>query len=537
MKAKHFNYDIFISHNRADKVWVRNLAERIADEEYNGRKLRPWLDEQILDPGDLKSNDELTTALDRSRLLGLILSPESMASFWVNFEIDYFLKSRDENSIVFILLKDCELPEKIKKINPDLLDFRDIQNFNNNLQLLFNKLKPGLVITTSHAEQKIDDAFSEFLANDPGGFYAEPTKERDNFYNELSKYPIDDAVYEGLAMAAYSRAAMHLFGISQDFQYNYKMLLGECLGLSLLNSNTYRQVAQHFLSLADAADGNSMILFVIARAFSKLAETDIHQVDLSVLLRAISQLDTKTSLSNEEKALEGMFVRIAGKLRNLPLGELFIKTLSEGGTSSKVIAAGAIAIQYEKASSVFYLSEMEKAIKASPQPVAQQNELASRKLLSLLFDLSVDEEFRVQRAVEMAKQDIRSTFPDVDFPYGFFWINRAKDESAYYIFNDPIIGSIEIATIKNMNETALKTSAGKVVCLSEERIVESLFDQCSAFLIPGQSKDSLLCKRLRSKNVPFAMIKPGLMSELNDGDQVMVSEKQITLWRKTRLIV
>ena len=37
----HYNYDIFISHNRADKEWVRILANRLAEEQYNGRSIRP----------------------------------------------------------------------------------------------------------------------------------------------------------------------------------------------------------------------------------------------------------------------------------------------------------------------------------------------------------------------------------------------------------------------------------------------------------------------------------------------------------------
>ncbi len=48
-----FGYDVFLSHNHAEKNWVRELAERLANTDYNGRPLRPWLDEQIINPGDL----------------------------------------------------------------------------------------------------------------------------------------------------------------------------------------------------------------------------------------------------------------------------------------------------------------------------------------------------------------------------------------------------------------------------------------------------------------------------------------------------
>src|SRR5437899_1410788 len=87
--ARHF-YDIFISHNRADKPWAHALATRLSARLYNGRPLRPWLDEQFLDPGEPASNSELTSAIDRSRMFGLVLSPEALASTWVEFEIAYF---------------------------------------------------------------------------------------------------------------------------------------------------------------------------------------------------------------------------------------------------------------------------------------------------------------------------------------------------------------------------------------------------------------------------------------------------------------
>lgn len=532
MTAKYYNYDIFISHNHADKEWVRELASKIANEDYYGRKLRPWLDEQILEPGNLKSNEELTTALDRSRVLGLVLSPDSVASYWVNFEIEHFLKTRENEAVVLLLLKDCLLPEKLAKSDVALIDFRAANKIEENLSLLWGQLKPKQNLDINVVQQNIDNAFDRFVKNDPGGFYAEPTKERDDFYNELSKYPINDAVFEGFTMVAWKRAAMYLNTIGSGFRYNYKMLLGECLGIAVLESRIYRRVVQQFLSLNVKSNNNTSLLFVVARAYSKLAETDIHQVDLSVIIRAISLLDIKTIITNEEKALEGMFVRIVGKLRNLPLGELLIKTLSEGGESSKIIAAGAISINYEKASPVFYLSKAEENFKNRVHTVEPQNEISSPKLLSLLFDLSVDQNRRVQNAVQMAKQEIQTAYPDVDFPYGYFWFNRAKDFQAKHVFNGPFIGSFAMATIENMNQLALQTNVNNVVCLTEDRIVESLFDQCSAVLVVEQDPGSLLCNRLRSNGMPFAMITTELMTQLNDGDQIMISEKQITRWKK-----
>jgi len=88
------SYDVFLSHNRADKAWTRELCAWLQTTDYNGRALRAWLDEQILDPDDPVSSRQLESGLDRSRFLGLVVSPEALASRWVQAEIDYFLRTR-----------------------------------------------------------------------------------------------------------------------------------------------------------------------------------------------------------------------------------------------------------------------------------------------------------------------------------------------------------------------------------------------------------------------------------------------------------
>ena len=35
-----YEYDIFLSHNRADEAWTARLAERLEQEDWQGRKLR-----------------------------------------------------------------------------------------------------------------------------------------------------------------------------------------------------------------------------------------------------------------------------------------------------------------------------------------------------------------------------------------------------------------------------------------------------------------------------------------------------------------
>ena len=44
--------------------------------------------------------------MDRSRLFALVLSPESVASYWVDFEIQHILATRSTRIIIPILLRE-----------------------------------------------------------------------------------------------------------------------------------------------------------------------------------------------------------------------------------------------------------------------------------------------------------------------------------------------------------------------------------------------------------------------------------------------
>jgi len=107
------NYDVFLSHSHVDKAWTRQLYDRLATTDYNGRRLRAWLDQEVLDPGNLSSSRELESALDRSRFLAVVLTPESVASHWVRHEIDYFVGSKQPESTAVIRRRACKIPQAL----------------------------------------------------------------------------------------------------------------------------------------------------------------------------------------------------------------------------------------------------------------------------------------------------------------------------------------------------------------------------------------------------------------------------------------
>src|ERR1022692_1942485 len=73
-------YDVFLSHSSTDKAVVRELATRLQND-----GLRVWLDEWVIQPGDLISS-AVENGLENSRVLLLFMSAQAIASDWVRLE-------------------------------------------------------------------------------------------------------------------------------------------------------------------------------------------------------------------------------------------------------------------------------------------------------------------------------------------------------------------------------------------------------------------------------------------------------------------
>jgi hypothetical protein len=117
--AAQFEYDVFLSHNQADKPRVRRLAERL-----RAVGLRVWFDEWVIQPGD-----DIYLAIERglevSRTLVLCLSPAALGSDWVGLERSTVLFRDPSNAgrrFIPLLLADCKLPDTLRRYK--YVDFR-----------------------------------------------------------------------------------------------------------------------------------------------------------------------------------------------------------------------------------------------------------------------------------------------------------------------------------------------------------------------------------------------------------------------------
>jgi hypothetical protein len=98
---------VFLSHNKEDKAFVRQLAR---DLDNHGVKF--WLDEAEINVGD-SLIEKIRSGLDEVDYVAVVLSPNSIASPWVQREVDVAMNqeiSGKKVKVLPILYRQCELP-------------------------------------------------------------------------------------------------------------------------------------------------------------------------------------------------------------------------------------------------------------------------------------------------------------------------------------------------------------------------------------------------------------------------------------------
>lgn len=104
---------VFISHSSRDKKFVRMLKDCLLE-----NSIETWFDEDQLDLGDSLVN-KLEIALNTSSHLVIILSPASVESDWVKYELKKALINQKTGliqKIISIKYRECEIPEELKEL-------------------------------------------------------------------------------------------------------------------------------------------------------------------------------------------------------------------------------------------------------------------------------------------------------------------------------------------------------------------------------------------------------------------------------------
>jgi hypothetical protein len=120
MPEQQFEYDVFLSHSSADKAAVRELAQRL-----KGDGLRVWLDEWVIQPGDLVPL-KIEQGLESSRTLVLVMSQAAFDSEWVTLERHTALfrdPTNQQRRFIPLRLDDTEIPDALQQYA--YVDWRD----------------------------------------------------------------------------------------------------------------------------------------------------------------------------------------------------------------------------------------------------------------------------------------------------------------------------------------------------------------------------------------------------------------------------
>ncbi|HZH92384.1 MAG TPA: tetratricopeptide repeat protein [Pyrinomonadaceae bacterium] len=136
-----YEYDIFLSHNYVDEVWTTKLAERLEREDWQGRKLKVFFSPWDIRPGQ-SIPKRIEEALPKSRKVGLIMSPEAMASAWVEVErlvTTYIDVTERQERLIPLYRRACEIPALLRPIL--YIDFRDDDKFEESYKKLLAIIK------------------------------------------------------------------------------------------------------------------------------------------------------------------------------------------------------------------------------------------------------------------------------------------------------------------------------------------------------------------------------------------------------------
>lgn len=535
--ARVSGYDVFLSHSHVDKDWTRALYDHLAGSDYNGRMLRPWLDQEVLDPGALASSRELESALDRSRFLALVLSPEALESTWVRAEIGYFLRTRSVDDVIVLNRRPCRVPSDLSRAT--LMSWPDPDAADQQAQLLR--------VLCPHARDSFADygfrktirrAWEEARVSQPAGFDATPTEANSRLLELLLSYDIGDLDHEGSAVVAFERVGQLVSELSMQESYGAKMVLGEFLAIAMLRDARYGRVLANYVTQdsssylqgptfntwrnralrgATGPPSTTNLLFAVARAGSKLAEIDQSRIDLSTMGALLHQLDQRGIDSPGEHVVAGMISRVLGKLRNTPVADVLIRTLSEwGGNASCLAAAGAISGSFQDDDLRYHTEELER-LSAKARPARPPSPSTARLLLDKSSRLwrrpGIDRD--IQTSLTDLKRLIRSLGSDwpADDVIGSS-LRPAPPPTK--LVNGPLIGRVRRVTRANMESYADTLGPADIACLTEPRIVDALFDGVSGYLIAHEEADKPLGIRLQGRTARFATYGADEIRQLED---------------------
>lgn len=151
---------IFLSHNHEDKPFVRELARDLDNHNVNY-----WLDEAEIKIGE-SLIEKIRNGIDQVDYVAVILSPNSVASPWVQREVDVAMNQEISGrriKVLPLMYKKCDLPGFL--LGKAYADFTVKENYQNSFKkliesigLVFNKKALGNSFDKNSLDLALDKA-------------------------------------------------------------------------------------------------------------------------------------------------------------------------------------------------------------------------------------------------------------------------------------------------------------------------------------------------------------------------------------------
>jgi uncharacterized protein with PQ loop repeat len=126
---------IFLSHDHEDKQFVRRL-----DSDLKNAGVRVWVDEAEMRIGD-DIKKKINYGLNNSEYFGIIISSHSVASEWVDYELNLAASSRKKREkILPIRIDNCPLPKKLEEMGILNVDASDDLSYTKSITNILRKI-------------------------------------------------------------------------------------------------------------------------------------------------------------------------------------------------------------------------------------------------------------------------------------------------------------------------------------------------------------------------------------------------------------
>ncbi len=156
---------VFLSHNHADKPFVRRLA---ADLENQG--IPYWLDEAEIKIGE-SLIEKIRAGIDKMDFVAVVLSPDSVASLWVQREVDVAMNQEilgRRLKVLPLMYRKCDLPGFL--LGKKYADFTDdsrypyaLEELVRGLNVVFNRNAFAPPARATNLGQALDKASNKAL--------------------------------------------------------------------------------------------------------------------------------------------------------------------------------------------------------------------------------------------------------------------------------------------------------------------------------------------------------------------------------------